>query len=172
MLSLLLLLACGNKHPETEPPVPDTTREEVDPPEPEDKTCTLSSCLPEGWTELPLGTPYATFQEGHPEAPADDIFSFRIEVTLDSPEAQPQQTTLYFDVDLPEQPLYEFIFEYADGTDVSEIATALWGEPNEGEEWALPVDGDVTLKAWTFESKLVITAPWEGTEWNPGDEEE
>ncbi|MCB9746067.1 MAG: hypothetical protein H6740_26060 [Alphaproteobacteria bacterium] len=165
---LLLFLACGGK----EPPAAGGS-DPVDPavpPEPApEEACSLSSCLPEGLAELPMGTPLARFVEAHPEAVAEDnSFDFRQVYAL-SVQGQPYPSVvLYFDSDLPDQPLYEIIVNYPEGSDGAAIAAELLGPPNDGVEWSLALEGeDVPLKAWAFEHKVVFAVPWYGTEWNP-----
>lgn len=170
----LLLLACGGKAPPEPAPVAPTP--EVQPAvKPEaDPSCTLSSCLPVGMQDLPLGTPRAAFLEAHPQGGEDDaVFPFRHVYELPV-EGQPYALVVYyFDADLPDQPLYEVIIQYPDGADVVGVAEELLGPANNGEEWSLPLEGEsVPLNAWVYEQKLIYAVPWLGTEWNPFPEEE
>ena len=97
---------------------------------------------------------------------SDDAFTddeFRTVYVEENLQGDVSDIVYYFDKD-GDAPLYEMIFIYRDTLVRDAEAAELLGAPNEGAEWNLkrsPYD----IKAWTFKSKLILTALIPLTEW-------
>ena len=75
----------------------------------------------------------------------------------------------YFDND-GEMPLYEMILIYESEAKRDAVAAKLLGKPNfESKEWKIKTNKSYPLRAWAFQSKLVIVGVIKGTEWEDMD---
>ncbi|MDX2359694.1 MAG: hypothetical protein QNK23_02730 [Crocinitomicaceae bacterium] len=63
-----------------------------------------------------------------------------------------------------EEPLYEIIFMYISESDRDADAQRLLGDKNTEQGWSLEHE-PYNVKAWTYESKLIIAARIPDTEW-------
>jgi hypothetical protein len=125
------------------------------------------SMLPNFLSQMSFGMTFEQFNKLPDRAKwmptgEDDI---RTSYSRSNPTPDTPWVTVYFGTEDGE-PLYEFIIQYKTPTKAKEVASSLLGEANTDDgEWRFLSKG-VEMRAWVFETKLVVAAVLQGTEWS------
>lgn len=114
---------------------------------------TQQKYFPKRLQDFNLGMSLDEFKQrkdiSHMEIDENDYISY---ITEDVEDKYVLQYTYQFD---KEKILYEMMIQYKNSVDVHQLMIAMYGEPNNGDEWMIDT-GNITLKVWRFGKSLCI----------------
>lgn len=126
----------------------------------------IDKLLPKEIINYMPGMPYNDFAtKFNTITPDEETFSFRYEITIPINNETIKNVTLYFDKDAT-QPLYEYIIEFNSEENLHAFTSRSYEEKNEDQKWLWKLNDGPSVKAWTFDTSLVIAIIYPNTEWD------
>jgi hypothetical protein len=122
--------------------------------------------LPKQFQDVYFGMNFTNFKKvkNVEDMKMDSVSGPRIEYIETEVDKEISEVTYYFTKD-KKNILYEIIIQYEPDFDLESLIEKLFGLSITDEEFLLNCGESYKMKAWTFESTLVIAAKIKGTEW-------